>query len=367
MITDDDRNIRAGLSFYAGRLLPDHLTGAVASQDLQVGTWVFPKPAAGLPVSGQQALDQLRALGRSLRERAAAHAVALMVADDPGWPGGTGCDDLPCLWVQGHADVAALLDQSVALTGARTASDYGLQVTEEFTARLVEARRAVVTSTAPGIGQRARAAARSRPGSRLVLVSDRGLDQPFDQAQTATVQHAPQRTALISAFPPGGSPTPSRSLFAERLLLRIAAGTVVMETALSSHIVVQARDAARAGYRVYAVPGPVTSPVSAGCHQLISEGAAQMVTDVDDVINTVDVDRPAFLKPFTVTVELHRGGGTLGSRSQGPFMVWAASVAHAANTAFDLVDTAPNIPVDLTVWVHNADGGREAIAINRAS
>lgn len=92
-----------------------------------------------------------------------------------------------------------------------------------------------------------------------------------------------------------------------------------------------------------------------------------MVTDVDDVINTMDFDRPAFIKPFTVTVELHRGGGALGSRTHGPFMVWAASAAHAANTAFDLVVTAPSIPVDLTVWVHDAGGGREAIAINRAS
>jgi DNA processing protein len=367
MITDDDRNIRAGLSFYAGRLLPDHLTGAVESQNLQVGTWVFPKPTGGLQVSGQQALDQLRSLGRSLRERAAAHAVALLIAGDPGWPDGTGCDDLPCLWVQGHADVAAALDQSVALTGARAATDYGLQVTEELTTGLIEVARTIVTSAAPGIDRRALAAASSRPGSRLVLVGDRGLDQPFDQAQTFAMQHAPQRTALISAFPPGGSPTPSRSLFAEKLLLRIAAGTIVVEAALNSHIVVQARDAARAGYRICAVPGPVTSPVSAGCHQLISDGAAAMVTDVDDVINTVDVTRPAFLKPFTVTVELHRSSDGLGSRSQGPFTVWAASVAHAANTAFDLTVTASSIPVDLTVWVHDAGGGRQAIAINRAS
>lgn len=223
MITDDDRNIRAGLSFYAGRSLPDHLTGAVHSQGLQVGTWVFPKPAGGLPVSGQQALDQLRSLGRSFRERAAAHAATLIVAGDPGWPHLTGCDDLPCLWVHGRIDVAALLDQSVALTGARAATDYGLQVTEELAIGLVEARRAIVTSTAPGIGRRALAAASSRPGSRLVLVSDRGIDQPFDQAQSFAVQHAPEQTALISAFPPGGSPTPSRRLFAEQLLLRIAA------------------------------------------------------------------------------------------------------------------------------------------------
>jgi predicted Rossmann fold nucleotide-binding protein DprA/Smf involved in DNA uptake len=367
MITDDDRTIRAGLSYYTGRALPEHLTDIVRAQGLHPGSWGFPKPADGLPVSREQALDKLRALGRSLIDRATAVAATLIVPDDPGWPAAPGCNDLPCLWIQGSTGLAALLDASVALTGARAASEYGLRIAEEFTLDLTDARRTVVTSTAPGIDRRALSTALSAPAATMVVVSDHGLDQPFEPSVAGAVAGAASRGAVVSAFPPGSSPTPSRRLFADELLFRLAAGTVVVEAALGSQIVLAARQAAHAGFPVWAVPGPVSSPLSAGCHQLLGEGSAEMVTDADSVINTVDVDRPAFIKPFTITVELHSGGGALSRERYGPFMVWAASVAHAANTAFDLVVDTPSLPVDLTVWVHGADGGREAISISRAS
>ncbi|MBO3736671.1 DNA-processing protein DprA [Actinoplanes flavus] len=366
MSTDNDRTIRAGLSYYTGRALPDHLADAVRAQGLQPGSWVFPKPADGLPIGEQQALDKLRALGRSLRDRARAAGATLIVPDDPGWPAGTGCN-LPALWIQGNPDLASLLDQSVTLTGARACSEYGLRVAEEFTLGLTEARRTIVTSTAPGIARRALSTALSVPAGRTVLVGDQGLDQPFRPPVADAVARAASRGTVISPFPPGSSPTPSRRIFADQLLFRLAAGTVVVEASLGSQIMLAARHAAHAGFYVCAVPGPVTSALAAGCHQLVVEGSAEMVTNIDDVINAVGFDRPAFIKPFTVTVELRSGGAALGRRRHGPFMVWAASVAHAANTAFDLVVDAPSVPVDLTVWVHDASGGREAIAINRRS
>ncbi|GGN38073.1 putative Rossmann fold nucleotide-binding protein DprA/Smf involved in DNA uptake [Actinoplanes campanulatus] len=366
MSTEDDRTIRAGLSYYTGRALPDHLIDAVQTLVLQPGSWVFPKPAAGLPVSQQQALDKLQALGRSLRERATAAAATLVVPDDPGWPTGTGCDDLPCLWIKGDRDFAARLDQSVALTGSHSGSEYGLRVAEEFTAGLIDARQTIVTSTAPRADRRVLSTALSMPGGRTVVVSDRGIDQPFRPPAAEVVARALARGHVISPFPPGSPPTPSRRIFTDQLLFRIAAGTVVVEAALGSQIMLAARHAARAGFHVFAVPGPVTSALSAGCHQLIGEGCAQMVTAADEVINAAGYDRPSFIKPFTVTAEVHRGGTAFGRQRVGPFPVWAASVAHAANTAFDIVVGADD-PVDLTVWVHSADGGREAITISRAS
>jgi predicted Rossmann fold nucleotide-binding protein DprA/Smf involved in DNA uptake len=368
MTTDDDRTIRAGLSYYTGRALPGHLIDAVRTQGMKPGSWVFPKPVDGLPVSPEQAWDKLRTLGRSLLDRAAAAAATLIVPGDPGWPSRAGCDELPGLWVRGDQDLAGLLDQSVALTGARAVSDYGLQVAEEFAFGLTHARQTLVTSAAPGIDRRTLAVAVSVPNGRAVVVSDQGLDQPLGLPMPIAdaVARAASRVTLISPFPPSASPTPSRRIFADQLLFRLAAGTVVVEAALGSQIMLTARQAARDGFHVCAVPGPVTSTGSAGCHQLLVEGSAQLVTNADDVINTVmGFDRPAFVKPFTVTAEVH--GGALGGQRHGPFMVWAASVAHAANTAFDLVVDTPSSPVDVTVWVHDADGGREAITINRAS
>jgi hypothetical protein len=243
----------------------------------------------------------------------------------------------------------------------------GLRVAEEFTAALIDGRQTIVTSPAPGTDRRVLSAALSMPGGRTVVVSDRGLDQRFRPPVAEVVARAVARGAVISPFPPGSSPTPSRRIFTDQLLFRIAAGTVVVEAALGSQIMLAARHAAHAGFHVFAVPGPVTSALSAGCHQLIGEGCAQMVTDADEVINAAGYDRPSFIKPFTVTAEVRRGGAAVGRQRFGPFPVWAASVAHAANTAFDIVVGAPDVPVDLTVWVHSADGGREAITISRAS
>ncbi|WP_436528312.1 DNA-processing protein DprA [Actinoplanes sp. HUAS TT8] len=366
MNTDDDRSIRAGLSYYAGRALPAHLAGAVQAQGLLVGSWVFPKLADGLPLDPEQALDELRALGRSLRERAVP-AATLVVPGDPGWPAGTGCDDLPCLWVKGSPDLTGILDPSVAIIGARAGSGYGLHLADEFTLDLIDAARTIVTSTAPGIDRRVLATALSEPDARTVVVTDQGLDQPFGSAVADAVTRAVARGAVISPFPPGSVPTPYRRMFADQLLCQLASGTVVVQAVLGSHLVLTARRAARAGYRVCAVPGPVTDVQSGGCHQLLREGSAEWVADAGDVINTVGAGRPAFIKPFTVSVDLHSGSGALSACRYGPFTVWAASVAHAANIAFDLVVDTPSLPVDLTVWVQDAGGGREAISIKRAS
>lgn len=351
---DDERDIRAALSFYVGRPLPEHLLGTARTLHLSTAGWVFPGTSDGLPLTEDQVLQELRQLGRSLRERA--ETATLLVPGDLGWPAGTGCDELPCLWVRGNPDAAGLLETAVAVTATRTSTPYGAAIAADLAAGLAEAGRTVVTSTARGVDQQVAATVIAVPGAQAVLVSDRGIDQPFAGPVTSTVERVVRCGALVSAFPAGCGQTMDRTFIREQLLYQVGAGTVVIEAAALPNTLLAARRAAEAGRIVCAVPGPATSPSSAGCHQLIVERTARLVTSTADVLAEIG-QQDAELIAFTVNAGIRSTEPDQHcSRQFPPFRVAAPSAAHAANIAFDVVAGARACGEQLRVCVQSPSG-----------
>jgi DNA processing protein len=232
---------------------------------------------------------EFRRFGRSLRQRAEDHGIALLFRGDRGWPVQTGINALPCLWVRGDTDVAALLGRAITVTGARACTDEGRQATASVAGPLATQGLMIVTGLSPGIDAAAAAAAFDAGVAPPVLVSPAGLDHPPSRALTNLAARAVTRGALISPFPPGCEPTGSRWAFRDALLGTLGAATVLVEVAATSRAMRAAWSARNGGRLVLAVPGSATTGTWSGGRQLIADGVAQLVTNASTVLDALRV------------------------------------------------------------------------------
>lgn len=212
----------------------------------------------------------------------------LVVPGEAQWP--TALDDLGptrpmCLWVLGQ-DPAGLLARAVAVVGARAATAYGEHVAGELAAGLTDAGVCVVSGGAFGIDAVAHRAALAAHG-RTVAVLAAGLDRPYPAGNARLLAAVAESGAVVCEVPPGHRPSRHRFLLRNRLIAAAGAVTVVVEAAWRSGALSTAGHAAGLLRPVAAVPGPVTSAASAGCHRLLREGAV-CVTDASEVLELLD-------------------------------------------------------------------------------
>jgi DNA processing protein len=191
----------------------------------------------------------------------------------------------PCLWVRGPVDLRDVVERSVAVVGARASTAYGEHVTGEIACGVAEAGFVVVSGLAYGIDGAAHRAAMTT-GRSLAVVAG-GVDRAYPQGHERLMAALLDEGAVVSEVPPGSAPTRSRFLQRNRLIAALSGGTVVVEAAVRSGALNTARTAAALGRPVGAVPGPVTSPSSAGCHELVRDGRAVLVTDAAEVADLV--------------------------------------------------------------------------------
>ena len=212
----------------------------------------------------------------------------LIVPGDDQWP--TALDDLDgrtpfCLWVRGPLELGPAAERSVALVGARAASSYGEHVATELAFGLAEHGFTVVSGAAYGIDACAHRAALTAAGATVAVLAC-GVDRPYPRGNHRLIERIAMEGSVVSEIPPGCSPTRWRFVQRNRLIAALALGTVVVEAALRSGTSITAREAGELGRPVGAVPGPVTSPTSAGCHELLRLGAV-CVTCVDEIVELV--------------------------------------------------------------------------------
>jgi DNA processing protein len=206
---------------------------------------------------------------------------SLLLPDDQGWPLGLdrlGAQRPACLWVRGCADLAGLLSRSIALVGSRAASDYGEHVASEMAGGLADLRFVVLSGGAYGIDAAAHRGALAADGATVVVLAG-GVDRSYPAGNATLIERAIEAGAVISEVPPGSVPSRSRFLTRNRLIAAATGATVVVEAAHRSGALNTANHASRLFRPLGAVPGPVTSVSSAGCHQLIRAGAAVCVTN----------------------------------------------------------------------------------------
>ncbi len=192
----------------------------------------------------------------------------------------------PCLWVRGAARLAEVAERSVAVVGARAATAYGEHVAGELACGLADRDFAVVSGLAYGIDAAAHRGALAAPGTTVAVMAG-GLDRAYPAGHDALMGRVADAGAVVSEVPPGSAPTRGRFLQRNRLIAALSGGTVVVEAALRSGSLNTARTAAALGRPVGAVPGPVTSMGSAGCHALLRDGVAVLVTDAAEVADLV--------------------------------------------------------------------------------
>jgi DNA processing protein len=146
----------------------------------------------------------------------------------------------------------------------------------------------VVSGGAYGVDAMAHRSALAANGC-TVIVSAGGLDRPYPPGNANLFVRAEDSGLLISESPPGSAPQRHRFLTRNRLIASMSTGTVIVEAAVRSGAANTAAHCFALGRPVMAVPGPVTSVMSAGCHALLrrDEGPALLVTSVDDVVAVV--------------------------------------------------------------------------------
>ncbi len=190
------------------------------------------------------------------------------------------------LWARGPLELAPLGVRSVGIVGARAATPYGVQVSSELAFGLATAGVVVVSGGAYGIDAAAHRAALAAGGS-TVLVSAGGLDRPYPPGNASLFTRVGEAGLLLSESPPGCAPQRHRFLSRNRLIAALATGTVVVEAAKRSGARNTAGHCQALQRPLMAVPGPITSPMSVGCHQLINGLGASLVGSVAEVLSVV--------------------------------------------------------------------------------
>lgn len=191
-----------------------------------------------------------------------------------------------CLWVRGPHDLAAASSRAAAIVGARASTAYGDTIACELGFGCAERGVAVVSGAAYGIDAKAHRGALDGAGLTIAVLAC-GVDRPYPRGNAPLLDRIALDGVIVSEVPPGSSPTRNRFVHRNRLIAALASATVVVEAGWRSGASITAGEAANLGRSVGAVPGPVTSSTSFGCHKLLREGAV-CVTSVGDLLELVD-------------------------------------------------------------------------------
>ncbi|WP_137148076.1 DNA-processing protein DprA [Mycolicibacterium sp. CR10] len=190
------------------------------------------------------------------------------------------------LWALGPSRMCDVADRAAAIVGTRAATHYGEYVAGDLAAGLVERYVAVVSGGAYGIDGAAHRAALASDGETVAVLAA-GIDVPYPAGHSALLHRIGRSGLLVSEYPPGVRPTRRQFLARNRLVAALAGATVVVEAGVRSGAANTAAWAKALGRQVCAVPGPVTSASSVGCHVLIAENDAALVTRAADIVERV--------------------------------------------------------------------------------
>ncbi|UJP11172.1 DNA-processing protein DprA [Microbacterium sp. KUDC0406] len=224
-----------------------------------------------------------RAVGAALRDAEAVGA-RILLPEDPEWPAGLadlGPHAPLMLWVRGSTE-ALIADESVSVVGARASTGYGERIAAEIAGDLAASGVSIVSGGAYGIDGMAHRAALGVGGITVAFLAG-GVDRSYPAGHQQLFERIRAGGAVVSEVPCGAAPTKWRFLQRNRLISAAGLATVVVEAGWRSGTLNTAGHAAALGRPLGAVPGPVSSAASAGCHRLLREYAAICVTSAAEV------------------------------------------------------------------------------------
>lgn len=344
----------------AGRLILAH--GAAAALELALDERaVLDDVRAGVS-AGELARARNRWLPRrddhsyplALARRVGARLIA---PGDAEWP--VRLDDLGAhapalLWVRGAARALLDIRHTSALVGARAATAYGVHAAYELSADLAASGVAIVSGAAVGIDAAAHRASTST-GAVGIAVLAGGVEKAYPSGHGELLATLAQNGVVISEVPCGTAPTKWRFLQRNRIIAALGDATVVVEAGWRSGSLNTAGHAAAIGRPLGAVPGPITSAASAGCHRILREFDGVCVTSGDDIREMLGLDDPGGDTPgvdAARTDDLTRVIDAMSSRTPRT----ASDIARRAGMAADEVAAIIGL-LSLDDRVRAASGG----------
>lgn len=209
---------------------------------------------------------------------------------------------------------------TVAIVGTRRPTAYGQTVTEQIASALARKGALIVSGIAIGVDAIAHASALDA-GGRTLAVLPSGVDDPYPKSNQQLARRILEHgDALISEYEPSHRPMSHDFLWRNRLVSGLSDAVIVTEANLRSGTLSTVAHALEQGRDVYVVPGPITSPLSAGCNRLIAQGATP-ITDVDSLLEQLGLTGQTVLalgdSPEEATIlELLRQGISDGDELQ---------------------------------------------------
>lgn len=272
------------------------LTGAAAAQQVwhehsldEAAARIVADPSQfGVPPNVRQAAaDDL--------DHAAEIGIRLITRDDPEWPRDrlavlaapqSSSRDPIALWARGPARLDVAVETSIAVIGSRCSTGYGDRVTGELAGDLAARGWTIVSGAAFGIDGMAHRSALA-VGATTVAVLACGVDRPYPAQHDRLITQIADTGLVISEYPPGVVARKHHFLDRNRLVAALARGVLVVEAGLRSGSANTVGWAGRFARPVFAVPGPISSAASTGCHAMIRDGRAQLVTNIQHILDTL--------------------------------------------------------------------------------
>jgi DNA processing protein len=228
--------------------------------------------------------------GEEVLDKIAQHHVRLVTPLDSDWP--IQVNDLmaPPIALIVKGDLGALHIPALAIVGTRNPTSYGARVAGDFAAGFADREWGIISGGAYGIDSYAHKGALIAEGVTVAVIAS-GIDVNYPAGNAKLFAEICETGAIVTEFMPGNKALPNRFLTRNRLIAALSKATLVVEAAFRSGSLRTARDAAELFRPVMAIPGPINSPTSEGCHRLIGERAAEIVTSVADAVEFVGANQ----------------------------------------------------------------------------
>ena len=239
------------------------------------------------PIKYAQVREKIsRAQAAQILERVANTGSHFLIPEDEQWP--NSLDDLanPPIALIVKGSLACLKIPSLAIVGTRNPTNYGVRIAGDFAAGFVDRDWGIISGGAYGIDAAAHRGAIVAEGVTVAVLAA-GIDINYPAGHGLLFAEILESGALITEVLPGTPAIPARFLTRNRLIAALSQATLVVEAAFRSGSLRTARDAAELFRPVMAIPGPITSPTSEGCHRLIGERAAEIVTSISDAVEFI--------------------------------------------------------------------------------
>jgi DNA protecting protein DprA len=243
------------------------------------------------PIKYEKLINTLRATnGDAVLSEIDKHYARLITPSDDDWPEQLNDLAAPPIGLVLKGNISALHQPSLAIVGTRNPTSYGARIAGDFAAGFADREWAIVSGGAYGIDSYAHKGALIAEGVTVAVVAS-GIDINYPAGNTRLFAEICESGAMVTEFMPGHRALPNRFLTRNRIIAALSKATLVVEAAFRSGSLRTARDAAEIFRPVMAIPGPINSPTSEGCHRLIGERAAEIVTSVVDAVEFVGVNQ----------------------------------------------------------------------------